>query len=102
MHYKDGTEAKLGDFVKGTGYNVKNPDKTPRIIVGKVVGLTPGSHSCNIQVAHILTASLAKDQFPPFQLYAEKGVRSQDNTFGAFLDREYGQCDEFELVHREP
>lgn len=46
-HYKDGTEAKVGDLVKGFGYNVKHE------IVGKVVQLTANSETCNIAVAHV-------------------------------------------------
>src|SRR3972149_6934345 len=47
MHYKSGEEARLGDIVRGIGYNVK------REIEGIVVGLTPGADTCNLQVAHL-------------------------------------------------
>jgi acyl-[acyl carrier protein]--UDP-N-acetylglucosamine O-acyltransferase len=46
-HYSDGTEARIGDLVKGTGYNIK------REIVGKVIQVTAGTDSCNLAVAHI-------------------------------------------------
>jgi hypothetical protein len=44
MHYKNGREAKVGDPVIGTGYNIKG------VIAGIVAGLTPGSDTCNIRV----------------------------------------------------
>lgn len=37
MHYKDGTEAKLLDIIRGRPYN------TPHEVIGVVVGLTPGT-----------------------------------------------------------
>ncbi len=49
-HYKDGTEAKIGDLVKGTGYNVKHE------IIGKVVNVRPGE-SCTLSVAYVGAAS---------------------------------------------
>ena len=45
-HYKDGTEAKVGDLVKGRGYNVKHE------IIGKVVNVRPGE-SCTLTVAYV-------------------------------------------------
>jgi hypothetical protein len=46
MHYKDGTPAKVGDLVRGIGYNIKHE------IQGIVVGCV-ASDTCNIQVAHV-------------------------------------------------
>ena len=45
-HYADGTEAKIGDLVKGRGYNEKQE------IIGKVVNVRPGD-SCTLSVAHV-------------------------------------------------
>jgi hypothetical protein len=45
MHYKNGTEAKVGDAVVGTTYNTKG------IVSGILVGITPGRESCNCRVA---------------------------------------------------
>lgn len=45
-HYADGTEAKVGDLVKGKGYNV------PHEIIGRVVNVRPGA-SCTLSVAHV-------------------------------------------------
>jgi hypothetical protein len=44
-HYKDGTPAEVGDFVKGKPYN------TGHEIVGTVVQITEGTDSCNCIVA---------------------------------------------------
>lgn len=54
-HYKDGTEAKIGDLVKGQGYNAKNPDGTAKTIVGTVVEVKAGQNkfgSCTLTVAY--------------------------------------------------
>ncbi len=112
MHYKDGTEAKLRDVVKGTGYNLKDKDGKPAVFVGTVVGLTPGSQSCNIQVAHVvsknLEASADRAEFYALhEFFSEKGVTGCGGAGGgdrtrvmARVSLEYGQCDAFELVHR--
>jgi hypothetical protein len=102
MHYKDGTEAKLGDVVKGEGYNVKG------VIVGTVVHLTPGSEACNIQIVHPIVKELPPDFAQPN--YADFYPRSmivsacrdagRNAMISANLGLEYGQCDAFELIHR--
>ena len=45
MHYKNGREAKVGDEVIGTTYNRKG------VQVGILVGITPGTETCNARVA---------------------------------------------------
>lgn len=102
MHYKDGTEARLGDVVKGAGYNV------PGVIVGTVVHLTPAADACNIQVAYVATAELPGGfTNPDHHLFHQTCVigeacpeAGRDCRVGAYVDREYGQCDAFELIHR--
>lgn len=44
-HYKDGTPAQVGDFVKGKPYN------TDHEIVGTMVQITEGTDRCNCIVA---------------------------------------------------
>lgn len=44
-HYKDGTEARIGDQVTGKLYN------SPGIRSGTIISITPGADSCNAQVA---------------------------------------------------
>ena len=94
MHYKDGTQAQLGDTVRGFGYNVKHE------IQGVVVGLTPGSDTCNIQIAYAKPAdefhvgmvyrthSHAVDQ-PPTQTLVDLGI-------------EYGEARAFTLIDGPP
>ena len=43
-HYRDGSEARVGDIVKGPTYN------KPGICVGVVCVVTPGAETCNLQV----------------------------------------------------
>lgn len=73
-HYKDGTEAKIGDQVIGRGYNVKH------VISGVVVSLTPGTDTCNLSVAHALRYD---------------GYGTLPNAF-PMMSVEYGQTDRFE------
>lgn len=47
MHYKDGSEVKLGDLVRGKPYNTEHE------VVGEVVGLVPGVDACNLRVAYM-------------------------------------------------
>src|SRR4051794_27523083 len=55
-HYADGTEAKLGDRVRGTGYNLKDSANKPLEFEGIVVGVVPNSEACNIRVAFLRAA----------------------------------------------
>jgi hypothetical protein len=107
-HYKDGTGAKVGDVVKGIGYNVKDENGQLKEIIGTVVGITPGSMSCNIQVAHIVTRQVDAD-FASWQamydFFEQKGVTGcgaeggTDNKWVvAKVCLEYGQCDHFEKI----
>lgn len=72
-HYASGDEAKIGDMVKGRGYNVKYE------IVGMVTHVTPHSESCNIQVAHVIR-------------------KDRDGHPIADIDIEYGETKAFEKV----
>lgn len=110
MHYKDGTEAFIGDIVKGIPYNTKG-----EAIVGELVQVTPDSASCNCIVAFMRTkpspvSILALDQatgnnrkMVDFIRRPEGGIVSPDAKQEELLlltDYDYGQCDHFELVHR--
>lgn len=57
-HYRDGTEAKLGDVVKGKPYN------TPHEVVGVVVGLKKAEDSCGISVAFTTRGNAAWSGYP--------------------------------------
>lgn len=108
MHYKDGTEARIGDHVVGVGYNLKNPDGTPRKIAGTVIALQPGQATCNISVCHtgVAFADQAHQALgrPAVQVLGEwRGGRLDPSGVRyAYADCEYGQCDQFELVSRAP
>lgn len=52
-HYKDGTEAKVGDFVRGATYNIKDSKGEPREICGTLISITPGQDACNCMVAFV-------------------------------------------------
>lgn len=52
MHYRNGTEAKVGDFVRGMDWQDKP-------VVGQVSAAYPGNTTCNIVVAHTIVAPVA-------------------------------------------
>lgn len=52
MHYKNGREAKVGDMVIGTSYNVK------RYITGTLLSITPGLDSCSALVGYLVTKGI--------------------------------------------
>ncbi len=61
-HYRDGTPAMAGDIVKGRGYNVKHE------IIGRVLRVTPGAETCNLQVACVERGSLIYASLGDFPL----------------------------------
>ena len=70
MHYKNGREAKVGDPVIGTTYNRKGTQ------IGIIVGITPGTDTCNCRVAVI-------DALPlPGHHYGRAGVVHVEVTSG--------------------
>lgn len=105
MHYKCGTEAKVGDLVKGTTYN------QPNIIVGTVLGITPGSETCNCRVGFLRAQKL--DFLPKTGVYTATLNMSRELTGVFQRDNEtdpnwmttvvdYSECKALELVHRPP
>jgi hypothetical protein len=46
MHYANGREAKVGDYVVGKTYN------QPDVVAGTLVSLTPGPDNCSAQVEY--------------------------------------------------
>lgn len=83
-HYADGTEAKVGDLVKGHGYNVKHE------IIGKVINVRPGN-SCTLSVAYVgaTTAVWFRDGEDNRMAFAPVHV---------VADIEYGDTRSFEKV----
>src|ERR1035437_1829708 len=47
MHYSNGREAKIGDLVRGHGYNVKHQ------IIGRLITAQPQNTACNCCVAYV-------------------------------------------------
>jgi hypothetical protein len=89
-HYKDGTEAKVGDLIKGQPYNTK------RVIVGEVLQVTPATEACNLVVT-FPTVHKA-DEVP----YGKSGTHFQGNEGKRCIEAafDYGETRAFELVHR--
>jgi hypothetical protein len=51
-HYRDGSEAQVGDFVKGVDWEGKP-------IVGMVTSVVPGSTTCNMTVSYLAPSVVA-------------------------------------------
>lgn len=106
MHYKDGTEAKVGDLVKGTAYNTKNPDGTPRVIVGEMLSISPGSDTCNCTVMFAERSDASLEAVEKAQgNYRVPVVRSTSangeiKRHVVCVATDYSECKAFELVHR--
>lgn len=81
MHYKDGTEAKVGDVVKGQGYNIKHD------VVGIVLALK-NEETCNITVSAF--DGLDQEKLEAFNYHE-----------AAKLTTEYGEAKAFDLVYRK-
>lgn len=77
MHYRDGTPARVGDHVRGKGFNVRAggwqaKSSDPIIeISGVVIATNPHGGTCNLTIAH----AMPQMSFPAMcvQLAAEYG-----------------------------
>ena len=98
-HYKDGTEAKVGDVVKGKPYN------TPCEVVGTVVQITPGSESCNLVVAFTHVERISTEEQNTLAKHAH-GVRhvfiSRDGPMLVLGKTDYGETKAFEKLFDAP
>ena len=100
MHYKDGTQAQIGDIARGKGYN------HPYEVQGVVTRVVPGTGSCDITV-HFAQPGYPLDasQLKP-SAFALNNVGPAIANLGdgrllpVGLDEEHGTCGDFELVHR--
>ena len=90
MHYANGRAAKVGDLVRGKGYNAKYE------IIGILVAAQPANSACNCQVAHIGPSSAAVSEG-----WCSDGSVEFPNAGGATTPSyfksslEYGQLDAF-------
>lgn len=90
MHYSNGREARLGDVVKGKGYNIKHE------IIGIVTHLTPGTDTCNITVACVGFGNYGYQASGVMFVEKETGKwRASDQSPTVQSTLEYGQCDAF-------
>jgi hypothetical protein len=91
-HYADGTEANLGDHVKGKPYN------TPHEVTGVVVGIVRDSDTCNLRVAFARPRNPSKDTG-----VGDRGilVRGYDPAMGSVpvtVDVDYGETKAFTKI----
>lgn len=105
MHYKDGTEAKLGDHVRGKTYNY------PREISGTVVGLK-GGESCNLIVAFVAPVippeargrggcTVPFAQVAPGYDPVKGWAGDESGSWPVAVFSDYGTVGEFELAERD-
>lgn len=90
-HYKDGTKARVGDVVRGHGYNVRDPDTGELAeITGIVTHVTPNADACNVQVQLVDGCD---------GVYSRTDDDGRVQTGALIRGRiEYGQADHFEKV----
>jgi hypothetical protein len=90
MHYANGRAAKVGDVVRGRGYNIKYE------IVGLLLTAQPENSACNCTVACVTHRSQLFTALPHTQ--AER-VRAAKEGWSlntqVHADLEYGQLDHF-------
>lgn len=119
-HYKDGTLAKVGDFVKGKGYNVKDDAGELKELTGVVVEVIQ-EKSCNLRLAHgfkdisLVEAAEKASRGMLGSIMASMchissggalSVNSKPDSIAIhnhggkvmLFDIEYGQCDHFEKI----
>lgn len=94
-HYRDGTEAQVGDFAVGKPYN------TPGSIVGRVMQITPNTNSCNLQIAWVEPFDLRSAYGPVGGLIAYEGVVPHQKKVLLVPRVDHGAIGDFILVHRE-
>ena len=104
-HYIDGTEAKLGDVVRGVSYNTKGKE-----VVGTIVQITPGSDTCNCIITWIESIGLPtlpdnktwNEVLYNSGLYNVKTVGYPPNPVSVLtIQQDYGECKAFTLLKRE-
>lgn len=89
MHYANGRAAKIGDLIRGHGYNVKHE------IVGRLITARPHESSCNCTVAYVGVNSEVR-----FTAYAtpQSSDWLQTSNIHVTASLEYGQLDGFVAI----
>ena len=104
MHYSNGRIARVGDIVKGKGYNVKHE------IIGLMTRISEGPESCNCEIACISRNSLVYvyalpngiyDNPPNFRRYGYDGQNKSNTSYRVEPTIEYGQCNAFVALDPE-
>lgn len=102
MHYANGRAAKVGDIVRGKGYNIKHE------ITGLLLSANPGAAQCNCTVATVSTASQLKCHGWRNQQTGDLAFSHQDLEGGkvpviseVVATIEYGQLDAFVALNPE-
>ena len=90
MHYANGRAAKVGDIVRGKGYNIKHE------VIGLLVNANPAATACNCTVACVTGRSQKRLHVPHdpevLKEYVNKGYVMHSEIIA---DLEYGQLDAF-------
>lgn len=113
-HYKDGTEAKVGDLVKGVTYN-----RGGKVIVGELIQIAPATESCNCIVVMAerskvpgsdnpdMAAEISKfigdARLPAFYTPVDGIADGTAKPLAAWLlhgSYDYGAVKDLDLVHR--
>lgn len=93
MHYKNGRAAKVGDPVVGTVYN------TPGIIAGILLGITPGTDTCNCRVGMIKSTPVEESPGDCGMLHVELNPDGTQKRLFNILQVDYSACSN--LLHAE-
>lgn len=95
MHYKNGREAKVGDLVRGQGYNLKYE------FTGVITRINPHAATCNCTIATISHRSAKWLSVPSGFSPATAAGKYIDATytFKSEADVEYGQLDAFVAIN---
>lgn len=96
MHYSNGREAKVGDLVRGKGYNFKHE------IVGVVIEAHPEATTCNCSVACVAVGKNFPLEMKGTVAFAEDGkLKVFDHLPQVQVRTEYGQLDAFVALDPE-
>lgn len=87
MHYANGREAKVGDLVRGKGYNIKHE------IIGLLVHAAPNLAVCNCSVSCVAVGSYGITM----HRQAHRDIKGNmfEGQLSAIPTTEYGQLDAF-------
>lgn len=102
MHYANGREAKIGDVVRGKGYNIKHE------IIGMLVNCNPAATACNCTVACVTAPwrkGAAMGMYSPVRALTqltENGFEKMEYPqLTVDVAIEYGQLDAFVALNPE-